>query len=275
MALPMRMMPLLLLASTIIVLLPAVSLADTFRDDTLGFSLVLPDGFVRQDAPPHPDIVHSFALPVPGSNPPQILLLIERMRAQISNERFAPHLPPDFSGTLSDRRWQGFVLDAVEIHEQLAGQELVTYNVQVPLSPEAIQLRLVGSAQVAQRLDKLLDQILAGLHGKTNWLRSIAPAALSSSVHYASMLFIITIVLLISGLVVLLLVSRKTPRGTVLFIAFAIYVIGWALPDSRVRELRLLEGLFKMLGSGGILLGLVMLFVKRRAPNRIPPTSAV
>ena len=69
------------------------------------------------------------------------------------------------------------------------------------------------------------------------------------------------------------LVSRRSPKGTVLVIAVVIYYLSWQIDDTRVREMHLLTGTMRMLGFAGGILGLVDLFRRRKPKDAIEPTD--
>ena len=77
--------------------------------------------------------------------------------------------------------------------------------------------------------------------------------------------------------VTLQIISRYTPRGTVLVFAVLLYLASWMIPDNRVREMVLTIGLLRMLGFLGLILGIVDA-VRERKPPAVnsaspPPTT--
>ena len=253
-------------AALVLLLSSHVGAGETFVDDARGFTLKLPDGFV-----PNSDfvgaslsVVHAFVLGDPTDDELDIVLFIEDMRDTIGRGRLKPEdLPPGFQGRLFTTQWNGFDVDAFEVPEQLGEIKTITYNVQIPLKPAAIQLKLFGPADRESELKTLLGQILAGLDGESNWIQSAAPSfPVTSSRNYGFVLLAFAIVFILGGLAVLWLVSKKAPKGTVLAIAAGIYVAGLAIGGIRVREIVMLAGALKMLGFTGGILGVVDLLRK-------------
>ena len=257
--------------SAVLLLLTSVAYAgETVVDDARGFTLTLPDGFEQNSelAGAAPDIIHAFVLGDPTDDELDIILFIEKMQGTIGRERLKPEdMPPGFQGRLFTTTWQGFDVDAFAVPEQLGEIETITYNVQIPLKRAAIQVKLFGSVDREPELKTLLAEILAGLDGESNWTQSAAPfSSMTSSRNYGTILLVFAIVLILGGLVVLWLVSRRAPKGAVLAIAAAIYCAGLSLASIRVREIIMLTGALKMLGFAGGILGVVDL-VRRRKPR--------
>ena len=65
--------------------------------------------------------------------------------------------------------WQGFNVYVFEILEDVSGALGVNFNVQIPLKGRAIQMTLSGPAARKQALRQQLQDMLAGLEGKSNW----------------------------------------------------------------------------------------------------------
>jgi len=242
---------------------------ETLVDETRGFTLVLPDGFVANPdlVGASPDIVHGFVLGDPTDEDLDIILLIEKMRGTIGRQRLKPEdMPSDFQRRLFTTKWQEFEVDAFEVPEQLGEIQTITYNVQIPLKRAAIQVKLFGPADRESELKSLLAEILANLKGESNWIQSALPSApMTSSKNYGVILLAFAIVFIVGGLVVLWLISRKAPKGTVLAIAAVMYCLGLGLASVRVREVVMLTGALKMLGFAGGLLGIVELVRKRKS----------
>ena len=79
---------------------------------------------------------------------------------------------------------------------------------------------------------------------------------------------VLTIAVLLGSFVALWLISKKTPKGTVLGICVLLYILGSSIDPGKHRELHLLTGLFKMVGFFGGILGLIDLFRNRGKDSR-------
>ena len=253
----------------VVSLLAAVSQshADTVSDPKLGFTLKLSSEFIpRPDlVGVTPDIVHAFQFGEAREGEIAVLLLIEKLGGVIGRERLKKEgMPPGFNGKLFITMWRGFEIDGFEVPETVNGIDAITYNVQIPLKGEAIQVKLFGPADREETLKPLLRQILDDLDGESNWLSSAAPSAVAESKNYGTILLCLGIGVVVAGLVVLWLVSRRVPTGTVLVIAVVLYFLSWQIDDIRVREIRLLSGTMRMLGVAAGILGIIDLCRNRK-----------
>lgn len=262
------------MAATFLLLATVACAGDTVVDNARGFTLTVPDGFVRD-----PELVgftahtvYGFVLGDPDDHDLDIFLLIEQMRGTIGREPIKlEHMPPGFQGRLFKTQWQGFDVDAFAVPEQFDDIEFITYNVQIPLKHAAIQIKLAGALDRDAELQTLLTEILAGLKGESNWIQSVMPSSpVTSSESYGAILLASAIVLLLGGLVVLWFVSRNSPKGIALLLAAGIYCAGLSLADTRLREVVMLSGSLKMLGTIGVVLGLVDLVRKRKPQGKSP-----
>jgi hypothetical protein len=193
-------------AISVLALSPSALRAETVTDLMLGFTLNLSDDLSpRPDlVGTIPDIVHAFELGQAAEGEVSVLLLIERMSGVIGRERVdAANLPAEFNGKLFDTTWQGFEVQGFEVPESVNGIDVVTYNVQIPLAPKAIQVRLFGRADQMEMLRAELRKVLDGLHGESNWLSSAAPTTLADSENYRTILLSAAIGGIMTGLFLL------------------------------------------------------------------------
>ena len=243
------------------------SRAGTVADPKRNFTLQLSSEFIpRPDlVGVTPDIVHAFQYGDANEDGIAVLLLIEKLGGVIGRERFKRRgMPPGFNGELFVITWQGFEIDGFRVPETFNEINAITYNVQIPLKGEAIQIKLFGPADHEEDLRLLLRQILDGLDGESNWLSSAAPSTVAEREYYGTVLLCLSIVGIVAGLVILWFVSSRTPKGTVLVIAAILYFVSWQIDDVRVREIRLLSGTMRLLGVVAGILGIVDLCRKRK-----------
>lgn len=243
--------------------------AETVKDEQLHFTLDLPDGFApRPDLiGAMPNIVHAFQYGEIKEGEIPVLLLIEKMGGFMGRQRVTrEHLPDGFVGEMFDTTWQGFDVQGVAVHETGNGLEGITYNVQIPLKDEAIQVKLLIPAERKDELKPLLRPILDGLHGESNW-SSAAQPGIASSDSYGTILLAVMIGCVLIGLVILWFISRVSPKGTIFLIAVILYLMSWQFGELEGREVRMLEGGMRMLGFAGGILGLIDLLRKRRSAS--------
>jgi hypothetical protein len=67
-------------------------------------------------------------------------------------------------------RWKSFSLDVIVVKETEGGRAFVTRNVQVPIRPRAVQLKIFGLESRDAEMADLTRTLLASLDGSTDWL---------------------------------------------------------------------------------------------------------
>ncbi len=138
----------------------------------LGFSLVVPDGFVEDaELLAEPDVAFSW-YESRGEDEGTIVIVVQRLRYVLGRETVTAEDLPDPGMELMTFRWRGFELAGVkEISEELDNQ-VVMFLVQVPLRREAIQLIVSAPIEETERAHALLTSLLESVEGETNWLSS-------------------------------------------------------------------------------------------------------
>jgi hypothetical protein len=232
-------------------------------DEALGFSLTLPGGFVpiRRDTESLQHFAHAFVLGDLGDDELDITLFISDLRGLIENKRLTPKdIPAGFNARLTTRHWQGFTVNVVESSQRVEGMDLVAYAVLIPLKRSAIRMEVTGPVDRKQEIEAQLDQLLNGLDGESNWLRSAFPTApITSSESYGTVLWACAIAFIGAGLICFRIVDRKAQKGTVLAIGITLYLLGVAREDVPLREVVFLMSSLKILGCIGVFWGLVNL----------------
>jgi len=237
------------------------SRAESLNNSELGFRLDIPDDFNRADqlAAIDKSIMAAFQKSAPDG--PATLLFVERLSAMLPHERLDLSMaPPGFNGRVLAFKWNGFTVDAIEMPTTFGKSKLIQYSVQVPLSPKAIQLRIVGPADDAEQLRTLVQGLLSNLTGKTNWKTPAQQAAAASN---GTTLIIVLGVLMLLGLVALSFLSRHLPRGTVLALAVFLFVISGAIKPGNSAAMNGIAGALRLFSVAAFLLGLVDIFRRR------------
>jgi len=116
-----------------------------------------------------PEIAAAYVDGDPTDEVPDLMLLVEVLPGTISREPLPLSALPE-SSTVYTLTWRELELEVVEIPEWVGDQAMINRNVQVPLKPNAIQLRLVGPAERDEEMAELLPSILATVEGPSNWL---------------------------------------------------------------------------------------------------------
>ena len=266
--------PTLIVFSLMIAAQPSYLVAgETVVDEVSGFTLVLPKGLVSDPELINatPNFVYGFVLGDTREDDLDIVLLIRRLQDTPTGEELRSNMPPDFQGRIFTTPWQGLEIAVVAVREQHGETMLVTYNVMIPLKRAAIGIRIVGPADRESELQRLLEETLAGLKADSNLNQSAAPSRSKAPSRIGkTKWWTIIAVIVLGGLVVLWMISRNAPRGTVLVIA-AFFWFGGTTPNTTdSMEMFAVTAGFKLLGTAGGILGLVDLFAMRRFRNRNP-----
>jgi len=265
---------LVLVLSVLFVAPLGASRGETIKDEKLRFTLELPAMFVpRPDlVGATPDVIHAFQIATEKEGEPPVLLVIERLGGVISREPFSKErIPLGLDAQIFVATWQGFELDAVAAVEDVQGTIGTTLSVQIPLRPQAIQVKLFGPAGREPSLRALFGDVLAGLRGETNWLPSEArrPQVRPLPERERWTLLGLSIGGIVVGLLMLRKVSKSRPGGTVLAIAAALFFVSFAIKDQGTIEGRLLCSTLRLIGFGGGILGIVDLVLGRRPRDAV------
>jgi hypothetical protein len=154
---------------SVVLLISSLSLAeDPVEHTELGFSLRLPAGFERVSEEEKSDVVRVYRQ-TSAEGPLAIVVAIERLRGVLPRVDIEK-APVNPNVQFSTERWNGFDILVGRVAEDLQGNPAVVLNAQVPLRPEAIQLKLIGPLSEETRLRGLLRDLLSTLQGSTNWL---------------------------------------------------------------------------------------------------------
>jgi hypothetical protein len=118
------------------------------------------------------NLIHAFQRPPVGEEQFIPTILVTRMRGVIDRKPLDPNDPRAKSAgvTLVDEQWKGFDLQVLRVPEEDGGIRTVTFNVQIPLKGEAIQISIVGLAAREDETQNTLRFVLANLEGESNWL---------------------------------------------------------------------------------------------------------
>lgn len=242
--------------------------AEAIDDPILEFTLELPAEFAERSdiVDSRPDIIYAFEYGESAEGELPVFLMIKTLNGLISpNGLQEKDMPEGFTGTLFKSKWQGFDVDGAEVKESLNGIDTITYNVSIPLKNRAIQVMLFGPADRTEELTTLLPEILDNLKGESNWSSETATFTQIFPDSYGPFLLVVAIGGVILSLVFLWFASTRTPNGTVLIVAIALYAGSWQFDDVNVREMHLVIGTMRMVGLGGGILGLIDVIRRRKA----------
>jgi hypothetical protein len=208
----MRLGKIGVLGAVLLAVSPARS-GETVSHQELGFRLTAPDGFVQAPERVQGKVVYAFQRAPTGDPKATVVIAVTRLGGTIGRERLDPKevAARNPRVTLVTEKWKEFEIDVSRVPEEAGGVQLVTFNAQVPLKPEAIQVAVIGEADREAETRGVLRSVLANLDGPSNWLTA---AERQSRLAEGITQLIITVCVLISIVVVVwsALRKRKTPR---------------------------------------------------------------
>jgi hypothetical protein len=137
------------------------------NDAELGFSFEVPEGYKSSFKPPQ-GFRHAYVKS--GGAAGNDVLGVKPLGGKLPHARLkAENLPLNNSAKLIPLSWRGLDINASQVLETLSTGNYLTFNAQIPLRTQAIQLMLVGPAQREQQLRETMEQVLDSLDGETNW----------------------------------------------------------------------------------------------------------
>jgi hypothetical protein len=117
-------------------------------------------------------VVYGFQRPPVGDREVGTVVLVTRLRGTLGRERLNPENVAAGNPQVSVEtgKWKSFDVEGFRVPEQAGEVKMVTFNVQVPLAPEAVQLAVFGDSRDEGELRGILRGLLGNLEGETNWL---------------------------------------------------------------------------------------------------------
>jgi len=140
----------------------------------LGLRLSVPDGFVQDPDRVQGQVVYAFQRPPAGEQKLGTFIVVSRLGGVLGREKLDPREVASKSPnvSLTNEKWKGFDLEVFRVPEQAGELRLLTFNAQVPLKPEAVQVAVIGEAGGEAELRNILQSVLSNLDGQTNWLNT-------------------------------------------------------------------------------------------------------
>ena len=138
----------------------------------LGLSLTVPDGFTPDAERVKKDVVLAFQHAATEEAPFGMYIFVSRMHGVLRREQLDPKslTAKNPQVTLFVESWKGFDIEVLRVPEQAGDLDVVTFNAQVPLRPEAVQISVAAEASREEEAKRVLRSVLASLDGQTNWL---------------------------------------------------------------------------------------------------------
>jgi hypothetical protein len=147
---------------------------ETVAHPQLGLQLSAPDGFTQDPARVQGSVVYAFQRPPEDEQGVGVFIVVSRLGGVLSREKLDPKalaskMPQVM---LATEKWKDFDIEVFRVAEQAEEIQLLTFNAQVPLKPEAVQVAIIGEASRESELRSILRSVLDSLDGQTNWLNT-------------------------------------------------------------------------------------------------------
>lgn len=143
------------------------------KDSQFGFSYELPVGFKEADknVPGHnaADVVQSHAGPA-FRGQPAVAVIVERLHAPLAQ-------PSGAAAQDGAVAWKTFRLPVERKDGGENGEAAITFQVSVPLTPEAMRICASGPAAQEKKVRSALETVLSTLDGPTDWKPVAIPVA--------------------------------------------------------------------------------------------------
>jgi hypothetical protein len=147
---------------------------ETVSDQQLGFRLTVPDGFVPDPEKIQGKVVCAFHRPPAADQKVGTFILVSRLSGVLGREKIDPKTVTASNPqvTIVTEKWKEFDIEVFRVPEQAGELQLLTFNAQVPLKPEAVQVAVIGDGTKESDLRSVLRSVLGSLDGPTNWLNT-------------------------------------------------------------------------------------------------------
>jgi hypothetical protein len=143
-------------------------------DPEFQFGFSVPDGFVKDHESEQGKVLFAFQRRPIGNEKMGRFILVSRLGGVLGREKIdskeAASINPQV--TIMTEKWKGFDIDVFRVPTQVGNLQLLTFNAQVPLTPEAVQIGVSGEAASENELRSELRSVLGSLKGQTNWLNT-------------------------------------------------------------------------------------------------------
>lgn len=143
--------------------------ATSLRDQELGFAFDIPEGFQPFPMSNFPK-GYSHAYFKAGGPEGNFVLLVKPLGGTLPRQHLKTEdLPPGKSMTVEGFSWRGLQVDAIRLPEKSGDIDYLTFNVQIPLRKQAIQLGFGGPAEAEKQIRDTAAELLSSLEGNSNW----------------------------------------------------------------------------------------------------------
>ena len=114
-------------------------------------------------------VIHSYIKGDPTDGQFDVYYTVEELAGTIEPGDHTKRTPNKPEETRLETAWQGLRVQVIRREEDIEGTKALTFDVQVPVSPKAIRVKLTGPRDREEDLKTDLEMVLQGIEGPTNW----------------------------------------------------------------------------------------------------------
>lgn len=135
------------------------------------YTLKAPEQFVKisKSEINSPKILEAYVKGDLTDDLPDIFFYVEDLGGILVKEDLSKYIIGKENKKILNEFWKNHQLQVIEIREIQNDDEMLTYNIQIPLLPKAILLRVFGPAERKDEIQALFKEILTSIDGPTNW----------------------------------------------------------------------------------------------------------
>jgi hypothetical protein len=139
--------------------------AKQVEDPEAGFSFDLPEGFATLPGEGNKEYTHRFQGHAADGS--RAFILVKRLPLAFPRRRLLiSDLPRGKSVSLTAFSWRGVEVDGVRVPETTPNGDFLTFNVQIPLPKQFVQIGVGGAPAAEEGLRALAVQVLDSLEGE-------------------------------------------------------------------------------------------------------------
>lgn len=169
------------LALTIVTALLCVAVtirarAEVVKNVAPPFALTVPDGFVAHPEQIKADQIVAFHRAGLSGGELGTIIAVDRMRGTIGREKPSLADVGKLGGgdkvTIEGATWKGSEIWMIRMTQNVAGKDLVFFLAQVPLAPEAIQVKVAVDAKNEADGRAIMARLLRTVEGESSWVKA-------------------------------------------------------------------------------------------------------
>jgi hypothetical protein len=144
---------------------------EQISDPRFNLQFTVPDGFFPHPKKSQGDVIYSYFRPMSEEQQLATVIVISRMRGIVSQDRFGltDEAKQNPGAAVLPGTWKQFDIEVARVPGLIEGIKVVSLNAILPLTPEAIQIQVLGEETRENELKQTLRDLLRSMEGSSNW----------------------------------------------------------------------------------------------------------